>query len=87
MTIDTLTTRGVGINHVSVVTSVNRMNGELVSYEMFHGRRPGKPASITKSEKTYSYDSTLPMYGNHRETWLGIVPVMMVNEGTAAVAQ
>lgn len=71
--IDSLTVRGKGINHVSIVTSVKRVDGQVVSYKMFHGRNPRKPAGITSSERTYRRHPDLPMYGNWKETWVGVV--------------
>lgn len=72
MNIDTLTTQGIGINHVAIVTSVKRVNGVLESYTMFHGRRPGKPASVTDSYRVTSWDKTWPMYGNAMQPWLAM---------------
>lgn len=72
MNMDTLTLRGTGINHIAIVTSVNRVDGDLISYEMFHGRTDNKPSAITKSYKVTSYDKALPMYGNHAEPWLAV---------------
>lgn len=71
----TLTTRGEGINHVSIVTSVNRVNGVLESYSMFHGRRPGVAASVTDSHRVTSWDETWPMYGNAMEPWLAVASI------------
>jgi len=64
MNMDTLTLRGTGINHIAIVTSVNRVDGELISYELFHGRSTGKESKVTKSQKVTSWDKTWPMYGN-----------------------
>lgn len=74
MTMDTLTLRQVGINHIAIVTSVNRVDGELLSYELFHGRSPGKKSDITTSQKVPSSRSRkdLPMYGNWDEPWLAV---------------
>ncbi len=74
MNMDTLTLRGTGINHISIVTSVNRdeSTGELISYEMFHGRSTGKPSATTSSHKVTSWDKTLPMYGNYHEPLLAV---------------
>ena len=42
--------RGPHINHMATVTSVTRdENGDVVQYEMFHGRSTGKVASVTKA--------------------------------------
>jgi len=74
MTIDTLAKQDVGINHVAVVTSVNRVNGELESYEIFHGRNPSEKSGITDSKKVNS-DPKLPPYGNYDEPWLAVANI------------
>ena len=76
MTIDTLMTRNVGINHVAIVTSVKRVDGVVESYEMFHGRSPGKPASVTSSSRVYANHPDLPTYGNWKEPWLGVANML-----------
>ncbi len=72
MTMDTLTLRGTGINHIAIVTSVNRVDGDLISYELFHGRTDNKASATTKSYKVTSWDKTWPMYGNAFEPWLAV---------------
>lgn len=77
MTIDTLTARGTGINHVAIVTEVTRdENGVLQSYVMFHGKNVGKPAGTTISRMTYDDHPELPVYGNWGEPWLAIAQVL-----------
>ena len=76
--IDSLTVRRKGINHVSIITSVKREGGQVVSYKMFHGRNPSYPAGITTSERVYSRHPELPMYGNWKETWVGVVKTPML---------
>jgi hypothetical protein len=78
MTIDTLTKRGVGINHVAIVTEVNRdENGVVQSYVIFHGRNKGKPASETVSQLAYDNHPELPAYGNWGEPWLAVADVLV----------
>ena len=69
LTIDKLNKRGTGINHVAVVVGVEEKDGIVVSYQIFHGRRPGKPAGETTSWRKHG---DLPTYGNWKEPWLGI---------------
>ncbi len=71
----TLTTQGIGIVHISVVTSVTKENGKVVSYEMFHGRNPSKPSGITSS-KLKPYRDDLPAYGNWDQPLLAVANII-----------
>ena len=86
LSIESLSKRGTGINHVSIVTEVVRdENGVLQSYEMFHGRSPGRPADFTTSRLKYFNNDTLPVYGNWGEPWLAIANVLTVKEDLAEI--
>lgn len=76
MTIDMLIIRGVGINHIAIVTKVNRENGIVQSYDIFHGRNPRKPAGVTTSHRVYDRHPGLPVYGNWKEPWLAVANVL-----------
>lgn len=76
MTIDMLIIRGVGINHVGIVTNVERENGVVQSYDIFHGRNPKKTAGITTSHRVNKQHPELPAYGNWKEPWLAVANVL-----------
>ncbi len=75
--IETLMTRGEGINHVAIVTSVEMKDGVVESYDIFHGRTVGKPADVTTSSRVYTNRPELPMYGNWKEPWLAVADVLV----------
>ncbi|MDM8559599.1 septal ring lytic transglycosylase RlpA family protein [Candidatus Parabeggiatoa sp. HSG14] len=69
--------QNTGINHIGVVISVMRdVKNKVLSYQLFHGRRPGKPSSITDFHKRQSTHSYYPPFGNGREQWLAITPLV-----------
>ena len=69
--------RGTGINHMGVVTSVKLdATGQVVSYQLFHGRRPGRPSKITNFHKRKSTRSYYPPFGNGREQWVAMAPLV-----------
>jgi rare lipoprotein A len=69
--------RGRGINHLGVVVSVDRdAKGRVVSYKLFHGRRPGKPSGITNFHKRKPTRSSYPPLGNGTEQWVAIAPLV-----------
>ena len=76
ITIETLIIRNVGINHVAVITDVKRKDGNVESYEIFHGRNPKHPAGITTSRRIYPNQPNLPIYGNWKEPWLAVANVL-----------
>lgn len=77
ITLDTLKTRGIGINHIAVVMEVNRDKNNVVqSYTIFHGRNVGKNAGTTTSCRTYPFHPELPVYGNWGEPWLAIAEIV-----------
>ena len=69
--------RNTGINHIGVVVSVMMdAKGKVLRYQLFHGRRPGKPSSVTDFHKRKSTRSYYPPFGNGREQWLAIAPLV-----------
>jgi rare lipoprotein A len=69
--------RNTGINHIGVVVSVMKdAKGKVLRYQLFHGRRPGKPSSVTDFHKRKSTRSYYPPFGNGREQWLAIAPLV-----------
>lgn len=73
-TIDVLANSG-GVQHISVVTNIDK-NGETVNgYTMFHGRSTGKMASRTKGNDLVPKSSSqknLPPYGNWKQHLVAI---------------
>ncbi len=77
LTVDTLVKPGIGINHVAIVTKVEADSNNVVqSYDLFHGMRPGKPAGVTTSYRVNANHPDLPTYGNWKEPWLAVAPVL-----------
>lgn len=59
------------IHHVGVVVSVARdAEGRVVSYEMFQGRSPGKPAATTNHHWRQPPRPTFPPFGNGEQQWI-----------------
>lgn len=66
-----------GINHVGVVTAVQKdADGIVQSYHLFHGLRPGKTAQITTYHSRSPSRDTYPAYGNGGEPWLAVAPIV-----------
>ncbi len=76
MTIDTLTTKNIGINHIAVVVSVVEKDGVLESYKIFHGRNPRHPAGITNCVRYNPRRPDFPTYGNWNEPWLAVADIL-----------
>jgi len=69
-TVDDLVSGRSGIDHVGVVVSVARdVDGDVVSYKLFHGHgRKGKTtASVTNWHNRYPSRATYPPFGNGRQ--------------------
>jgi hypothetical protein len=69
------------IKHIGVVVSVERKKderGEIVRYELFHGRSRGKVAAITKHHHRKPYRPSLPPFGNGDQPWIGFARVCKV---------
>jgi len=66
-----------GINHVGVVVSVVRdAKNQVMSYKLFHGRRPGKPSKVTDYHPRKPTRSYYPPFGNGKEQWVAIAPLV-----------
>ena len=76
LTIEEMTTAGEGVNHIGVVTEVEVKDGKIVSYQLFHGRRPGKPAITSTLYLATPHNPDVPPYGNWKEPWLGIAELL-----------
>lgn len=81
---------GYEINHMGTVVSVARDNsGEVVSYEMYHGRSEGKVATITKDHfwnwpKKYLHNGyTYPPLGYWGQYLVGIGTIAPIANATA----
>ncbi len=62
------------INHMGVVYSVERNKDDVVqSYRLFHGRSPGKVASITNWHGRKPSRASYPPLGNGTEQWIGYI--------------
>ncbi|MFK7810599.1 MAG: hypothetical protein AB8F74_22520 [Saprospiraceae bacterium] len=72
MKITDLTNGNSGINHVAIVTKVNRENGKLVSYELFHGRNKRKKSGITTAYLAHPRKAKLPAYGHYDAPLLAV---------------
>ena len=69
--------RGKGINHVGVVTSVQKdSKGNIISYALFHGRNPKYPAGITDFHRREPSRDHYPVFGNGDQPWLAVAPVL-----------
>lgn len=79
MTIESVRQRGTGINHVAIVTSVVREDGKVISYKIFHGLNPRKPATTTEH---FFEQQRYPEYGYYShwdEPWLAVSNVLVDN--------
>lgn len=81
LTLDDLFAHG-GINHVGVITAVEKDNsGKVSGYSLFHGQRPGKLASTTKYHKReYRNRPNYPPYGNGTEQWVAVAPIVQTDD-------
>lgn len=72
-----------GINHVGVIVSVEKdEEGVVTGYSLFHGQTYGKLASTTDYHKrTYANRTDYPPYGNGRDKWLGVAPIISPDTG------
>ncbi len=85
---------GTHINHMATVTAVKRnASGEVVSFEMFHGRTKSKPASVTKTHfwkwpNTYLQGGAkeYPSFGYWGQSLVGIATFAPVVTMHAAAA-
>lgn len=65
------------INHVGVVVEVERDEDGIVSnYHLFHGRRPGKVAGISRWHNREPSHDEYPPYGNGTEQWIAFAPLI-----------
>lgn len=72
MTIKTLTDPN-GVNHVGIVTAVNKDHeGNVISYDIFHGLNERKPAQTTTEVYKNPRRPTHPAYAHWNQPWLGI---------------
>ncbi|GAB4402326.1 MAG: hypothetical protein OHK0039_00190 [Bacteroidia bacterium] len=64
-----------GIGHVGVVVAVEYdRRGVVSNYALFHGRNPGKPASVTHFH--HRRHPRYPPYGNAAEPWVAVAPIL-----------
>lgn len=64
------------IEHVGLVVAVDRDEaGELISYQLFHGRSPGKPAAITNYHFREPSRSSYRPFGNGDQQWIGVASI------------
>lgn len=69
--------RGTGINHLGVVVETTAdKKSQVISYQLFHGRRPGKPSGITNFHQRKTTRSSYPPFGNGTEQWVAIAPLV-----------
>jgi len=77
---ETLSLPGEGIEHMGVVTQLTEEDGQVVSYQMFHGRSTGKPAAVTTHyldpNSRSSSRNDLPPYGNWDQQWVAIAHIL-----------
>jgi hypothetical protein len=77
-------TREEGIRHVGVVVDVERdeATGEIQSYSLFHGRRPGLASGISNADN-YMHrreaKANAPSFGNGPDPWIGVAAVVLQN--------
>lgn len=72
-----LLTSSKGIEHVGTVTTVTKdAQGNVVSYEMFHGRSSGKIAQRTTYHDLRPKRKELPPFGNWNQQLVGIAYVV-----------
>ncbi len=84
--------RGPHINHMATVTSVNLgEDGQVASFEMYHGRTTGKPGSVTKTHYWKWPDKYLkgdtkeyPSFGNWTQYLVGIAAIVPTVNGPRA---
>jgi len=79
ITIDELAIRGTGINHVGIVIHIEKENDKVISYRLFHGRTPGKPAEASTLYLKEPNNPDILPYANWKEPWLGIANVLVEN--------
>jgi len=77
--INDLATTGTGINHVGIVTHVEKQDGIVTSYRLFHGRTPGKSAEASTLYLQEPNNPDILPYANWKEPWLGIANVLVRN--------
>ncbi|MFQ5633603.1 MAG: PASTA domain-containing protein, partial [bacterium] len=73
-----------GISHIGVVISVQRdSSGVAMNYQLFngHGRRGIAPASTTNYHWRKPSRKTYPPYGNGRQQWVAIAPIVREKSG------
>lgn len=59
------------IYHVGIVVAVEHdAEGRVVSYKMFQGRSPGKPAATTNYHWRQPSRPTFPAFGNGEQQWI-----------------
>ena len=64
-----------GIVHMGVVVDIQTdASGRVASYGLFHGRRTGKPAAITRYHKRDH--ARYPAYGNGSQPWVAYAPII-----------
>ncbi len=86
------TSSGTHINHMGTVTAVERNeSGDVISFEMFHGRTKTKPASVTRTHFWKWPDKYLqggakeyPSFGYWGQSLVGIATLAPVVTMTAA---
>lgn len=61
------------VHHLGIVVSVERdAEGNVISYQLFQGRAPGKPAATTNFHWRQPARPTFPPFGNGEQQWIGL---------------
>jgi len=61
------------VYHLGIVVSVERDGeGNVISYQLFQGRAPGKTAAITNFHWRRPSRPTFPPFGNGEQQWIGL---------------
>jgi hypothetical protein len=69
-----------GVEHIGVVTKVEKdEQGNVVGYEMFHGRRPGVHAQRSFYHNIKPPRLGYPVLGNWNQQWLAVANIMTPN--------
>ncbi len=70
------------IMHMAVVTAVKKdAEGNVISYTMMQGRRPGRIASRSESKEIQSPNTKgLPPFGNWKQQWVAMANIVTVKK-------
>lgn len=76
MSISELIDLSTGVNHLGIVMNVERKGKKIISYEIFHGKKPGVAAGVSrlKCKETNSNEACTYRHGN--QAWLAIAQLL-----------